>query len=807
MMMVRGTAGAASGVKFFGLTFFGLTFNGLTLVSLAFVSFIIVGLFSLSAVALAELPLLPEMAALRSMGRVDWETKPSSALAQAKYFEYQGQGEACLKAMELAENQSGIADLRNWLDLQTMRCHFWIIKKAQRDWNDFKNRNAKAKNSSSSKKSSKAKEKIASRQLKRLEKQKLAAWKSLQRFLEKSKIAEMNNALAKLVWRDLDGFLLSYSDELDPWYLELMASSLGQFSSRDRERVLALVSQKGGLWSKWLESFRPASADRSDANPNAWLDAISKDEKKLLEQWEKQASGEFDLNLAARYLENFPGGTKSKSIEADFRKRLLLNKVDFNRAFLSLPMAMQISLLNAFTKGDSSALLKAWTVALIAEPKDLSEGQLLSLGKQAQTFGFLDLAGKIFSLISQRFSAQSEAADARLRLGLIALRSRQYAEAAEVLGPLKYHEKYGLSAWYWQIRALQMLSAGKESKSGAKKTSSKATAAEVSSQKDASEAPVLAQAQSLALELIKRFPLTYYGLKLRQEYEVPFVNGATDAADPLASAATWILLDEDMAGWKRAKHLLKYGWTSEANSEIQRTPWPRSPEGLYQLATMLCESGVFLQGISAFSRLADDNEELRLVKNLGDFFPMAWQKQVDAESQKQKISSSLVWALMRQESAFSERATSPSPALGLMQLLFSTAKETATGLGISIEDAEDVYLPANNIRLGTRYIAQMIDIFRGNVPVAISAYNAGPGRMQQWFRLREELRPLLEGKGDPSDPLQDLWMDEIPYSEPSFYVKAVLRNAIIYRWLSSSKNYPSDLTGLADWTVFSSRTK
>ena len=114
-----------------------------------------------------------------------------------------------------------------------------------------------------------------------------------------------------------------------------------------------------------------------------------------------------------------------------------------------------------------------------------------------------------------------------------------------------------------------------------------------------------------------------------------------------------------------------------------------------------------------------------------------------------------------------EDARSHAGAVGLMQLMPATAKETARRYGISLNSANDVLVPERNIALGTAYLAQLHDQFQGNRVLASAAYNAGPGRVRQWTR------------GIGSLP-SDVWIENIPFDETRQYVQSVLSYAVIY---------------------------
>lgn len=133
----------------------------------------------------------------------------------------------------------------------------------------------------------------------------------------------------------------------------------------------------------------------------------------------------------------------------------------------------------------------------------------------------------------------------------------------------------------------------------------------------------------------------------------------------------------------------------------------------------------------------------------------------------------LVHAVIRQESAFNYTAVSPAGARGLMQLLPATAKHVAEKNGLPYQAGFLTANPDMNIRLGSLYLKQMVDRFDGSYPLALAAYNAGPGRVDRWVKQF----------GDPRRGEIDLvdWIERIPYTETRNYVERVLEGVYIYR--------------------------
>jgi soluble lytic murein transglycosylase-like protein len=118
-----------------------------------------------------------------------------------------------------------------------------------------------------------------------------------------------------------------------------------------------------------------------------------------------------------------------------------------------------------------------------------------------------------------------------------------------------------------------------------------------------------------------------------------------------------------------------------------------------------------------------------------------WTPLIDNASKTFDIDSNLIKAIIMKESSGNQNAVSPAGAKGLMQLMDSTALE----LGVT-----NSFSPEENITGGTKYLAEMIKRFNGNVPLALASYNAGPSAVEKY-------------NGVP------------PYRETQDYVRDVLR--------------------------------
>jgi soluble lytic murein transglycosylase len=150
-------------------------------------------------------------------------------------------------------------------------------------------------------------------------------------------------------------------------------------------------------------------------------------------------------------------------------------------------------------------------------------------------------------------------------------------------------------------------------------------------------------------------------------------------------------------------------------------------------------------------------------------YPRPYQPLVRAAEREHGLPQDLVYALMRQESAFRAEAESEARAVGLMQLLPSTAERAAAELGLA-PDLNRLDRPPYNIRVGSFYLARLLRLFRRNLPVTLAAYNAGPLSVSHWLESGERL-PL------------DLFVARIPFAETRTYVHRVMGNLARYLYL------------------------
>lgn len=282
-----------------------------------------------------------------------------------------------------------------------------------------------------------------------------------------------------------------------------------------------------------------------------------------------------------------------------------------------------------------------------------------------------------------------------------------------------------------------------------------------------------------ASNLVRFYPLTYYGLVVAHNenltQELPFLKSTPEPKVEFKF--------ESPEELRKIKHLV---FINENNLNQRFRKFFESTLNALSFETQMIWAYKFHK----------DNEPLAAIKIMNVVWtsrrdwihpliiPIAYPKDYLESVKKNSvpdIDPFLVLGLIRQESAFQKNATSPSSARGLMQLLTGTAREMARSLRLyKVSLPHGLYSPEVNIRLGSYYLKKRIEAYKGHVPMALASYNVGPGRLQKWSLDRNLITWLQDGMYNDSWKVQDLWVEELPWEETRFYVKAVLRNYYLY---------------------------
>jgi soluble lytic murein transglycosylase len=155
-------------------------------------------------------------------------------------------------------------------------------------------------------------------------------------------------------------------------------------------------------------------------------------------------------------------------------------------------------------------------------------------------------------------------------------------------------------------------------------------------------------------------------------------------------------------------------------------------------------------------------------------FPLLYLDEINVEAERQKLTPSLVYGVIRRESAFREAAVSPAGALGLMQVMPRTARKMSKKMGLRKLSRTQIKKAHYNIKLGSRYLRQVLDQYDNHEILATASYNAGPYRVKKWLPEENVLAA-------------DIWVDSITFDETREYVKAVLFYSTIFDWKLDNK--------------------
>lgn len=141
-------------------------------------------------------------------------------------------------------------------------------------------------------------------------------------------------------------------------------------------------------------------------------------------------------------------------------------------------------------------------------------------------------------------------------------------------------------------------------------------------------------------------------------------------------------------------------------------------------------------------------------------YPCKYSEYVEMYAEQYEVPKELIYAVIRTESGFDEKAESHAGAKGLMQIMPSTAEWLSRLMETDLP-SDDISEPQVNIMLGTYYLRHLYDRF-GSWDTAIAAYNAGHGRVKGWL-------------SDTRYSDDSIHLKEIPIEETKKYVSKVLK--------------------------------
>ena len=203
--------------------------------------------------------------------------------------------------------------------------------------------------------------------------------------------------------------------------------------------------------------------------------------------------------------------------------------------------------------------------------------------------------------------------------------------------------------------------------------------------------------------------------------------------------------------------------------------WP-GPEVTVAQARLALEQGSYARATEILQRAFPNYWRYRLEElpreSWETLFPRPYWDLIEREAKRQGLDPYLVAALIRQESRFEQGAVSSAGARGLMQLMPATARRLAGAPRLPPDRLHD---PELNIRLGTRFLAELLRRFDGNLEKTVAGYNAGGTRVEGWA-----------SQGAYAEPAE--FVESIPVTQTREFVYTVLRNYRFYRDLYAAED-------------------
>jgi soluble lytic murein transglycosylase len=526
----------------------------------------------------------------------------------------------------------------------------------------------------------------------------------------------------------------------------------------------------------------PALLKQAQAQEKQWLSLVPEAERQALSR----------LSLAEQ-LERLRSLVEARRFEQ--AQTLLATLPPFEPA-ASEPEACEVEVLRAKVALASKRASDAEKSYLLVAHAHCAEEQraraLYAAGKAAQSGGRHAVAVKLFAELERTFPQQSVADDARLYGALSSLELGDEARFTDALASLPddYPDGDMLAEGCFRLALRRM-----EKRDFQSAERPLARAVEHLPEFEAGrggdfagrERYFLARVQIETGEiekglrgyekLIAELPLGYY---VRAAYTALARADAERARRALEQTAQAAALEPPSIrrppaqlelGFRRALELASVGELDWVRAELSALSAESvAPEVLFNAAALYARAGAFkLSSDAARSVLGRMPPRFPAGAWLEAWklaYPRPYVELVSEQAKKNALAPSLIYAIMREESAFDPDAESPADAYGLMQLILPTARIAGKALGLP-HDRVSLKRPSVNIPLGARVLGKYRDQFAQDPLLAIAAYNAGPGAAQRWRRDRPGLS-------------FDLWVELIPYVETRRYIKRVLGSAAVY---------------------------
>ena len=279
-------------------------------------------------------------------------------------------------------------------------------------------------------------------------------------------------------------------------------------------------------------------------------------------------------------------------------------------------------------------------------------------------------------------------------------------------------------------------------------------------------------------EIIQSGSLDYYFVRAWQELSE--INGHLPSSRELFPphefiTKTEIFTQNQKIHWNRYLILSDLSLKTNAEAELLtlKRLMPNHPEIYFELSRFYARNQEYresqIHAIYFQNRYPDFKNYKKIKKKI---YPDYYFSIIKDLSEQYSIDPYLVLAIIKAESAFEKDIISPVGAVGLMQLMPSTAAwMIETGMNQIVDFAEwnDFFLmnPEINLELGMTYFRYLLDYFNQKICPAIAAYNAGPGRLDEWIKGENQTQP-------------DSFIEKIPIPETKNYIKKVINFYFLY---------------------------
>ncbi len=549
---------------------------------------------------------------------------------------------------------------------------------------------------------------------------------------------------ARSAWRAASGSLPRGSSRRAPLWLAVADSF-----AREKDREAAHRAYRD-TWSVYpLEPEGERAAE--------WLaaDAANGGHGLSARDWHRRANRLYRLGADEQALEAYDealkgeldavGGREIRRAQADllFRQRRYDKAA---KAFAALPQRADVPVEKARSIARAGRVPEAIDllvkIARRAPARKATHraryiAALLMIGEERETE-----ARELLEQVAETAGALRMKRGALWQLAWDDYRAGRYEEAISRFDPLIASHRFALDALrprYWKARAQQRLG----------------------------DPQAMESFERIAVE----FPLSYYGWQSTQRLSEAGRDYAVAA--PRASTDKPSRLEDDAL--ERVRILIEAGRLDEAGKELEaasRRFRSRAPGDRLRVAGLFQVLGDYHRAQAESMRIGTEELARGPQRHREEFWwhawPQAYMPDVRAAVAEQDgaVDPDLVLAIIREESSYRPAVVSAVGARGLMQLMKATAGEVAARRGETDFDADELFEPSVNIRLGTDYLAELGETFPESPAAAIASYNAGPHIVAKW-----------PGRGELDE---DEWIETIPYNQTEKYVKRVLRTRHAY---------------------------